>query len=382
MIAFAPRADVPTAGADTVRLVVPKYVAFLVAPATVSAIGDDLGIPPDVLEDAVEATAEADSGNLEVVVTLTDPELAAEAADAFALAAADLSDRDELLQGEVVVNAVVASTPSGPPRRLFEASALLVGLLAGVTVALLVERARPRVRSWRDIYQLTGYTVIGRIPRARGLRSKPEEGLGHPMVGAAVRTLRTSVERLAQERGEPYQTVVVTSPTTGDGKTTISSLFAAATARLGHRVLLVDGDMRRPNLTRRYKLRGEGLAAVLRGEVALDDAIEAGWTDNLWVLSTATAPDGGDLVAKHFGRFLEEAQRGYDLIVIDTPPLIGTDEGRTIATLADGLLLVVRAGSQSGAAGEAALALEALKVPVLGAVGNQLARSEIGQYYA
>jgi Mrp family chromosome partitioning ATPase len=78
---------------------------------------------------------------------------------------------------------------------------------------------------------------------------------------------------------------------------------------------------------------------------------------------------------------IEEARKEFDLIIVDTPPLHGTDEGRTIATLADGVLFVVRAGGMTGPINEGVLALEDLKVRVLGAVGNALPRSQIGPYY-
>jgi capsular exopolysaccharide synthesis family protein len=380
--AFAPRADVPTANADAVRLVLPKYVAYLESPQATREVAAQVGLDPAALEHSLKATPEADSGNLTVAVTLGDPNIAAEAANAYVQNAVSRSVDDELLAGEVVARAVPPSSPSGPPRRLFEAAALVVGALLGISVALLVERARPRIRSWRDIYQITGYTVMGRIPRARVLKGRPSEGLAHPMVGAAFRTLRTNVERLAQDREMKLDTIVVTSPTSGDGKTTISSLFAEALARLGSRVLLVDADIRRANFTNRMGLKSAaGLSSVLRKTVPLKSAVQAGWIENLWVLPTAIDHDAGDLIAKYFADFLSEAHTMFDIVVIDTPPLLGTDEGRTITTLATGVLLVVRAGSMSGPVNEGALALEGLRAPVLGAVGNRLRRAEVGQYY-
>lgn len=383
VLAFAPRPDVPSAGADTVRLVVPKYVAYVAAPSTVREVADEIGVEPDLLDDAVEASPEADSGNLEIVVSLTDPQIAADAANAFAREAEDLAVGDDLLVADVVVEAVVSDTPSGPPRRLFEASALAVGILAGLTAAILMERARPRVRSWRDIHQITGYTVMGRIPRARMLKARPEEGLAHPVVGASFRNLRTNVERLAQDRSIELEAIVITSPTNSEGKSTVASLLAEAYARLGSRVLLVDADLRRPSLARRFKLdTSRGLSTVLRGEHRLRDAVQPGPVENMAILPTKSDAGGGDLVARNFERFLEDAKKDYDLVIVDTPPLLGTDEGRTITTLASGVLLVVRAGTMSASANEGALALDGLKAPVLGAIGNGLRRSEVGQYYA
>jgi succinoglycan biosynthesis transport protein ExoP len=383
VVAFAPHPNVAGSDPDTVRLVVPKYIAILDAYQTRREVATAIGLSVDDLSGALEASPASDSGNLDVAVTLGDPDLAALAANEYARLVVEASVDDALVTSEFVVRANAADTPSGPPRRLFEASAVVVGILLGIGVSLLIEGARPRVRSWRDIQQITGYSVVGRIPRARMLRARPEDALAHPFVGVAFRNMRTNVERLAQDRGTSLKVVVVTSPTNSEGKTTVAALFAESFARLGSRVLLVDADLRRPSVARHFKLTTRpGLSSVLKGERSLEEAAQPGWLKNLSVLTTEPDPEGGDLVATRFAAFLEDARSLYDMVVVDTPPLLGTDEGRTITTFADGVLLVVRAGTMTGSANEGGLALEALKAPVLGAVGNALRRSQVGPSYA
>jgi succinoglycan biosynthesis transport protein ExoP len=382
VVAFAPKAiqDSAPPSADTVRLIVPAYSAYVTSPSTIDDVAGEVGLDPDELEDGLDAAVATDTGNLTITVTLERPRPAAEAANALAEAAVDFSADDELIGGEIVVSAPVPTGPSGPPRRLLEAAALFAGALLGLSVALLLERGRPRIRSWRDIYQLTGYTILGRVPRSRMSRGRPRDAFSDPVIGTAFRTLRTNIERLSEEG--KIVVLVVTSSTSGEGKTTVASLLAEAFARLGNKVLLIDADLRRRGLSSTLKLpQGRDLSGVLRGRGTLDSAVRRGWTENLSILPANQDPEASDLIAREFGGVIEEARKKFDLVIVDTPPLHGTDEGRTIATLGDGVLFVVRAGGMTGPINEGVLALEDLKVRVLGAVGNALPRSQIGPYY-
>jgi polysaccharide biosynthesis transport protein len=382
VVAFAPKAiqDSAPPSADTVRLIVPAYSAYVTSPSTIDDVAAEVDLDADELEDGLDAAVATDTGNLTITVTLERPRPAAAAANALAKAAVDFSADDELVGGEIVVSAPVPTGPSGPPRRLLEAAALFAGALLGLSVALLLERGRPRIRSWRDIYQLTGYTILGRVPRSRMSRGRPRDAFSDPVIGTAFRTLRTNIERLSEEG--KIVVLVVTSSTSGEGKTTVASLLSEAFARLGNKVLLIDADLRRRGLSSTLKLpQGRDLSGVLRGHGTLDSAVRRGWTDNLSILAANQDPEASDLIAREFGSVIEEARKKFDLVIVDTPPLHGTDEGRTIATLADGVLFVVRAGGMTGPINDGVLALEALKVRVLGAVGNALPRSQIGPYY-
>jgi capsular exopolysaccharide synthesis family protein len=375
---FAPRPGVDS-GAATILL--PKYAAYVTAPATIQQIAPQLGVASSTLEKAINATTATETANLTITVTLTNAAKSAEAANAFAKAAVDFSSTDKAVEGEIVANALTPRDPSGPPRKLMEAAALAVGLLLGIAVAFVIERQRPRLRTWQEIAIVTGYPVVGRVPRSRALRGKPQDALTDPRVGAAFRTLRTNLEREWQDR--TVDVIVVTSPSSGDGKTTIAALFAESLARLGGNTLLIDADLRRPGLSASV-LDGQvtkGLDDVLREKVKLEHAIRPGWTDRLSILPTKADPDAGDLLARRFQDVLREARERYDVVVIDTAPLLGTDDARTIATVANGLLLVISARSFAGPVNESVLALESLRAPVLGAIGNRLRESGRSYYY-
>lgn len=384
VVALTPRPDAG-AGADTVRVIGPKYVAFLTAPETIRSVALQLGTTVDSIEESIDAAIQPDSGNLTITSTSRNPRLATETVNALIAETVRFSATDQLLSAEKVAEAVVPRTPSGPPRLLLEIAALMVGALAGITIALLVERGRPRIRGWRDVVELTGYTTLARIPRSRILRFRPREAFADPGVGSAFRTLRTNVERLtADPAGFPGVKVIsITSSMQGDGKTSIAALFAEALARLGTKTLLVDADLARASLASSFDLEipHGGTARVLRREVGLSEAVQSGWVDELDVLVTAPDPDAGDVLARNLDGMLEEMSRKYDAVILDGPPLIGTDEGRTIATRVGGVILVVSGGEMSRPVHEAVLALEDLKVPVIGTVANRMRRADVGQPY-
>lgn len=382
VVAFSPRPDV-TVSADTLRIVVPKYVAYLTSRATARSIAQEFGLGEAAAHSAIDAAVTPDTANLTISVRLEDPQVAAEAANALAREAVAFSTIDLQLQGRVVAPALPADAPASPPRRLLEAGGLLLALLAGATVAVIADRSRPRISSPLDLALLSGYGVLGRIPQAKTLRAGPADALLDPAAGTALRALRTSVD---QQAGSPLRSLAVTSAVGGEGKTTVASSLAAAYARLDRRVLLVDGDLHRPRLGEHFGLPDgtRGLIEVLTGEANLSKAARSGGVPGLSVLTTAAHPQAGDLLTKGFAAMLERAQQSYDLVVVDCPPLLATADARNIALTCDAAVLVVATGTESGRVAEAAASLDALKVRVLGAVLNRsrVSRQGMGSYGA
>lgn len=356
---------------DLVRVGAPKYVAYATSESTVRRLADRLGEDPAELDAAVDANLATDTGNITLTATLTSSTRAAVVVNALTEDVVAFSRNDPLLKVRLVAPSPPEAAVAGPPRRLIEAAALFVGLLLGIAVAFVVERSRPRARTWRDIALLTGSPVVGRLPASRTLRALPAAALADPAVGSGVRTMRTNLER--ELGATPQGVLVVTSSIPGEGKTTVSGLFATTLARLDVRVLLMDADLRRPGLLKGFEHDAErGLSAVLRGRRTLVDAVQPGWAENLWVLPTTPDPDAGDLLARRMADVLREARARFDFVVVDSPPLLGTDDARTLATLADGVLLVVSAGTMAHPISEAVLALHTLRARIVGVVANRV----------
>ncbi|HEU6446288.1 MAG TPA: AAA family ATPase [Gaiellaceae bacterium] len=380
VVAISPRANAPAAGSDTVRVLAPKYVRYVTAPSTVAEVAPRIGEDPEEIEDAINASIATDTGNLEIVVRLPSPQRSARAANAFADAAVAFSQDDPLLVGQIVARALPDDEPASPPRRLLEAASLFVGLLLGIVVSLLLERGKPRLRTWRDLARLTGYPVVGRVPPSRTVHTNPTRAFSDAEASSAFRILRANLEPQIREGGLDF--LLVTSPLPGDGKTTTAALLSESLSLLGMRVLLVDADLRRPGIAKMARIASEpGLSNVLRGETSLSEAVRGGWAQNLFVLSTRLDPDAGDLLSRRFADLVEEARSRFDVIVVDTPPLLSADDPRTLATMAKGILLVVSAGSTVSSVNDAIIAVEALNAPLVGIIGNRFKESGPANYY-
>ena len=365
---------------DTVRVGAPKYVEFVTAPATVQQVARDLGEDKTTLQDAVSSSVATDTGNVSIVVRVPSRFRASRAANAFATSMIDFSKSDRLLTAVLVAPALPPDQIASPPRRLLEAASLLVGLMLGIVASLLLERGRPRLRTWRDLSRTTGYPVVGRIPTSRVLRKGAPGAFADLQTASAFRILRANLE--PQLREGAVDVIVVTSPSPSDGKTTVTTLLGEALGRLGLRVLLVDGDLRRPGFSRVAHVRPTpGLVEVLRGQIPLMEAAREAWAENLWILPTAHDPEAGDLLARRFPDVLQEAREQFDVVMIDTPPLLSTDDARTLATLAKGILLVVTRGTLSRSVSESVLAIEALQAPLMGVVANRFKESSVPYYY-
>jgi len=195
--------------------------------------------------------------------------------------------------------------------------------------------------------------LLSRGPRGdeasdpRGAPNKRRISMLQPdsFVAEQFRTLRARIDSISQER--PVRTIMLTSARKGEGKTIAAVNFALVTAMsVGRRVLLVDCDMREPQVHRTLGLRPEtGLAEVLTDQASLDDAIIKVDGINLEVLPVrALPPNPAELLASpKMRQVVEELARNYDTVVLDTPSTLGIPDSKSVSELTDGLLFVVRA---------------------------------------
>ena len=372
VVAVSPNPNGSSSASDIVTVVGPKYVAYITAAHTIRRLAPGLDVPIGQLEGGVDAVLAPDTGNVTITVTLKDPSEAARVANAFADDLVAFSKSDSLAVAQLVAPAVVPRGPSGPPRRLLEVAAFVVAVVVAVALAVLIERSRPRMRSWRDIAVLTGYPVVGRLPLSRRLRRTTlGRALSDAKVGAAARSLRTNLER--ELGGLPQGVVVVASAVKGEGKTTVAGVLAATLARMDRRVLLIDADLRTAGLSKGMRVDANGgLAGLLRGGGDLFARLQPGWVDGLAVLPTTTDADAGDLLARRFGEVLRRARDAFDVVVVDSPELLAADDAATLATQVDGVLMVVSDGTMAAPVSEAVLALHGLRVRVWGVVANRV----------
>ncbi|XCA84075.1 CpsD/CapB family tyrosine-protein kinase [Exiguobacterium mexicanum] len=156
------------------------------------------------------------------------------------------------------------------------------------------------------------------------------------------RTIRTNLEFTAVD--DELQTMVITSASSGEGKSTTSSNLAVVYAQQGKRVLLVDCDMRRPTAHFTFRLsNGIGLSTVLAKKTTVEKATHSTQIENLDLIAAGPIPPNPSelLSSKMMDRVLEELKTNYDIIILDAPPMMQVADTRLLARKVDGVVLVV-----------------------------------------
>jgi succinoglycan biosynthesis transport protein ExoP len=367
------------AGAELVRVEAPKFVAYVTAPATIQTVAAELGVDPGVLQGSVDANVPTDTGQMSVSVTEGQADGAAAAANALADRTVMFSASDPLLRAVLVAPAIAPGGPSGPPRRLIEAAALVVGLIIALVVVLAVDRVRPRVWSESDVPGWNRRPVIGHVPTARGMTDGPDSGLASDGMSASFRSLATTIRAVnagnrgkAGKGGRVHGTFVVTSATDGEGKTFVARGLATALTDLGSRVLLIDADTYQGSPEGDGDEDDGGLIALLRGEVPFERCVRPGWIEGLSVIETAPDPAGPTMIARGFGTVLARARAEFDTVIVDSPRVLGKDEATTIATLVDRVVFVVAVGTSVDDVSRGIAALDAVHHGFAGVVINRV----------
>ena len=281
-----------------------------------------------------------------------------------------------IAEGAAIGRAVVLDTAFTPYKPVAQFRSVkivlgaLVGLLLGMLVAAIVENRNTSIRGREDLEASGHLPVLGVVPRleaapvTRGgtparasvprLTGAPDHGdtagAGAPPFQAAnvldaYRILRTNVTR-AGGGGAPGS-IVVTSAAPGDGKTTIAANLALAFAREGRRVLLVDCDLRRAAVHRLFKVRkSPGLAQVLDGRASLEECIQPSSVDGLFLLPAGDADvESGRLLERTtFRRTVDQLTNAFDMLIIDSAPVLAVADAAMMSPIVDGVLVVVRAG--------------------------------------
>jgi len=199
----------------------------------------------------------------------------------------------------------------------------------------------------------------------------------------AIRTLRNSI--LLTDFDRRLRSVLLTSASPSEGKSTVAAHLAATHASQHKRTLLIDGDLRRPSVHRLFQVPNAlGLSNVLMKEANwMDAVIELDGPDGLHILPAGPATRrASDLIGMGLAEIIEEATREYDLVVLDAPPLLGFAEPLQMATAVDGVIVVARAGDTSRKALSSVITtLARLRANLVGIVLNEVHRDISAGYY-
>jgi polysaccharide biosynthesis transport protein len=290
------------------------------------------------------------------------------------------------------------------------AIAALLGLALGICLVIGLDSWDTSISTPEELEQLGPLPSLGSLPlmgamalpagqgRRRRLlswvgRRRPGHGDAvvpspdAPLPFEVTESVRSICASLLLSRSDATPRVlVVTSATHAEGKTTVVSHLGRAFADAGVKTLLIEADLRKPDLSRSFGVGSEsGLSLYLAGHVAPWPKIHETEVPNLFIAAGGPVPPNPAalLHSDRLGRFLQAAAGDYQIVVVDAPPLLAMADARILASQADGVVLVVRAGrTGSGVVRRAARLLEAAGANVLGLVLNawQPGRSELTEY--
>jgi len=295
------------------------------------------------------------------------------------------------LRMAILATAQTAENPSKPQKSRIMALALMLGLLIGGGIAVARDWFDQTLRSADEISGTFGISVLGVIPTMprHAKTSSPGPGVlrkpdSHE--AEAFRTVRTAIFF-----GAPRQrakTLLVTSPSPGDGKSTLVSNLAVTMAVAGQKTIVLDADLRKPTqrLIFGVDAQGRSLEEVLRGTVKLNEAIGSTEVRGLDLLVChGGSPNPAEILnSPRFGRLLEVLKKHYDRVLIDAPPVNVVTDAQILAAACDYTILVIKADKTTRKMAQRAIdALRSVGAQVLGTVVNQISKSgdRYGYYY-
>jgi capsular exopolysaccharide synthesis family protein len=276
------------------------------------------------------------------------------------LRTADVQAGLESLEIDVVDQALLPAAPVLKPQSTIILTALIFGTLAGIILAFLMESLDTGLRSVAEIESITELPSLAIVPRSRrGSGDQPNMSTAMRNIGSlsqpksqfaeAFRSLRTAL--LLSTAGHPPKFILLTSATPSEGKTTAASNLATILAQGDARVLLIDADLRRPNVHHRFGLNGRvGLTTLLTGATTLEESVQKiPEVPNLDVLVSGPVPPFPTemLSSEAMARLLEHCGQIYTHIILDSPPILSVTDGVILAREADAVILVVRHGKSS-----------------------------------
>ena len=298
--------------------------------------------------------------------------------------------------------------------------AFLIGIFGGVGLCFFMEYLDNTVKGPEDVEKLTGLPSLGIIPYLppEGMKKKKryeyyskykkkysyssedenpksEENLPeikeielinhiHPkfFISEDYRTVRTSI--LLSHAESPPKSIVFTSALPKEGKTATLANMAVAFSQLNEKVLVVDADLRKPRLHRIFKVKNiGGLSGYLTGKVSIEDAVQKTNVENIWLIPSGPIPPNPSelLNSDKMKGMMDELKRGYDVVMLDTAPMLAVVDGVIISSLGDSTVFIIQAGKTTRKPFlQAVEELKRAKAKVIGVVFNEVKAKGEGYY--
>jgi capsular exopolysaccharide synthesis family protein len=290
----------------------------------------------------------------------------------------------------ILDRAVTPRAPAGPNKLRHLVLSLVIGLVGGVGLAFFLEYLDDTVKDHHDLERTAHLPFLGPVP----VLVPSDKRTGSPdlivlqepksVYAEAYRVVRTSL--LFSSPDNPPRILVVTSPGPQEGKS-VTSVNLAMTMALGeHRVLLIDGDLRKPRLHKVFGLDNtRGLSNVIRGEISCEQAYQKTPVRGLTVITSGRVPPNPSelLGSARMAELLVHLRTQFDRIIVDCTPIISVTDAAVLGARADGVILVVKAGAtRRHILQRSRQLLDDVQAKIVGAVLNQVDARKSAYYYS
>ncbi|MET9018462.1 polysaccharide biosynthesis tyrosine autokinase [Actinopolymorpha sp. NPDC004070] len=373
---------------------VKSYADIVDSPTVTNAVIKSLHLPYTADELAKQITAESPLNTVLLNIAVTDPSpkqardianaVASQVSKFIAAIETPKGGKSSPIKATVTKSASLPTAPVSPKTSLNLALGVLIGLAAGVGLAVLRHRLDNTIRGRREVAEVAGVAVVGEIADDPKTVERPliiDEPTGPR--AEEFRRLRTNIRFLSID--ERIDSFVVTGSVPAEGKSTVAANIAIALAQSGETVVLIDGDLRKPMVATLFGLPGGvGLTSVLLGDVPIEAAMQH-WRPDLplyVVTSGPTPPNPSELLGT---RRLADLVRGLVakgvIVIFDSSPLVPVTDAAVLARATDGALVVTRVGSTKTDQLETSIeALQHVDARILGVVANRVKRKKRRSY--
>lgn len=380
-------------GGTYTQQIIKSYAAIVPAPIVLDPVIRKLSLPTTAqrLSDQITVDAPLDTSILDIRVSDRSPMRAAlignAIADSLKQAVSGLSPSGTGSASQVTLTIIQpASTPARPDSPNVVANfalSTLAGLLLGLLATIIQARLDTRVRSIETLNEIDDAPVLGAIGWTGPSNNSALLAASNRFspTAEAFRALRTTLRFLNTHGSQP---LLFTSSVESEGKSTTVTNLAVSTAEAEQRVLLIDADLRRPRVSDYLGLDGSiGLTDVLVGTVPMDNAIQQWGESSLYVLPAGhKAPNPSELLqSEAMTRLLASALAHYDVVMLDSPPLLPVADATILAKATGGAIVVASIGTvRKNQIRSSAAILARLDIPILGYIANKVRIRALGAY--
>lgn len=374
-----------------------SYPTLAETEAVLQPVIDNLSLATSVEElgELITVSNPANTMLVDIEAETTDPEQSQQIANAVAESLSEVvsstlySGANSPVKLAVVQKAKKPKSPSSPNLGMNLAIGVVLGLVAGVAAALIKDILDTKLRTVRDLQDITHAPLLGSVAENSDLE-KPKPIIVTQPAGRTAeeyRRIRTNLSFMAPVKGTNARMVVITSSDASEAKTTTAVNIAAAIAENGLRVLLFDADLRHPSVATRLGIEGNaGLVHVLTGQASVADVVQQYWKTNFHVMPAGPKPPNASLLlnSKIMDALIEQALKQYDYVIIDTGPMVVADDAIRFGRLGNGVLLTAGRGiCDKKDLREVIRQFDTAEVPVIGTVMTfaEPPKKHNGNYY-